>query len=121
MEERIYNLYAVVEKGIIGSVGIREYVMSGSDGEKEAFLASRADADFQEAEIFPVPDNYLVIDLLDETEDMRGIPYDCYRNLAGTSGEIGVYETALEKYGAPMEPLVHFTIVINSAVVGDQG
>ncbi|MBN2078115.1 MAG: hypothetical protein JW838_04060 [Spirochaetes bacterium] len=119
MKERLYNLYALVERGIIEKVGIREYRMAGSEEEKEAFLASRAGADCSGAKIFPVPDNYITFDLMGGREDVCGIPWECYRGLIGTGEEMGIYEMAFREVGAPMMPFVRMNMVIDGVVAGE--
>lgn len=59
LREIILNLWDVRdESGVIYSVRIKPYVMSGTDEEKLYFLQSRALLDYLVARPFPVPESY---------------------------------------------------------------
>lgn len=55
--EIILNLWYVTNRIVISSLRAKAYVASGSDDEKLRFLRMRANHDFREAQIYPIPEN----------------------------------------------------------------
>lgn len=55
--EIIWNLWYVTNRTIISSLRAKAYVASGSDDEKLQFLRKRANHDFHDAQVHPIPDD----------------------------------------------------------------
>jgi hypothetical protein len=55
--EVILNLWYVTNGFIISSLRSKAYVASGTDGEKLTFLRKRANSDFMNAQVHPVPES----------------------------------------------------------------
>ena len=55
--EVILNLWYVTNRVVISSLRAKAYVASGSDDEKLRFLRMRANLDFGDAQVYPVPEN----------------------------------------------------------------
>ncbi len=55
--EIILNLWYVTNRIFISSLRAKTYVASGNDDEKLRFLRMRANHDFRDAQVYPVPEN----------------------------------------------------------------
>lgn len=55
--EVILNLWYVTDGYVISSLRSKAYIASGTDQEKLSFLQKRANSDFPDAEVHPVPDS----------------------------------------------------------------
>lgn len=55
--EIILNLWYVTNRVIISSLRAKMYVASGSDDEKLRFLRTRANHDFRDAQVHPIPED----------------------------------------------------------------
>ncbi|HOO71717.1 MAG TPA: hypothetical protein PK926_08135 [Spirochaetota bacterium] len=116
MEEIIFNCYAIVENELIREIAINVYCHDGSDEEKKQYLAERAIEDYCRAEIFSVPENFLITDM-ETGETITGIPWIFYRNMLGTAEEIFIFEKAFQAVEAPMDPLCNISVVINGIIL----
>ena len=115
MEERIFNCYAIIEGDVIQEVAVAEYTACGSDDEKESFLRENAENGYKEAEFFPLPENFILTDMLTD-EYLNAIPWIFYRKMLGTSEEIMIFEKAFLALEAPLEPIINISVVINDRV-----
>ena len=116
MEEIILKCYAIVENEIIREIAINVYYNDGSDEEKTQYLAERAIEDYCKAEIFTVPENFMITDM-ETGEIIPGIPWIFYRNMLGTAEEIFIFEKAFQAVEASMEPLCYISVVINGTII----
>ncbi|MCP4136928.1 MAG: hypothetical protein GY754_38530 [bacterium] len=119
-KEMIFNVYAIVEDNIIREVAIRSHQVEGTDEEKGKYLEKRVEEDWKKAERYKLPESFIYTDFFNvHSEDFNMIPYGVYKNIMGTNYESQVYKNALAAKGAPNNPLVCRSIVINNKILAD--
>jgi hypothetical protein len=119
MEERIYNCYVIVENEMITEIGLVEHLMKGNDDELELFLKDRAGGDFTRAELFSVPEHFIVIDMF-SNEMYTGIPWQIYRGMLGTDEEIMIFEKGFQTLQAPLAPMINISVVFGGTVMASE-
>lgn len=115
MAEKIFNVYLFADgaNDCIHGLGVVAYEESGTDAQKLAVLQSRAHVDYAKAARFPVPDNYQV-QFAGESAPRKGLLLvDRYRKLIPTGGHRYVFEPMFAAIGAPRDPLVCATFVVD--------
>ncbi len=106
MQEKILNLYLVIEKGEITGLRGVSYEMEGTDDEKISFLKSRATEDFQYAYRFDPPRNRF----------NKLMTYNQFYKLEKTGKQFRLFEEIFESFGVPDSPLVCLTPVVDGEI-----
>lgn len=115
MKERIFNLYYLVEAGIIRGRAMVEHETDGTDDEKLNYLQMLCTLDYGRAKRYPVPSGWVYIDA--RGRKSPGMSWDTYQEkLSPIYGDIRWFEDIFQEVGAPSEPLVLITPVVDGAV-----
>lgn len=113
--EQIFNLYYVIEQGVIRQRALMKYERRGTDQQKMAFLQSVCRADAPRAKRFPVPSGWVYIDT--EGRKSAGITWDTYQQtVVPRYGDIRWFEDIFQAEQAPQQPLVLITCIVDGEV-----
>lgn len=107
MKEIILNIYLVINDGIISEIRARNYEISGNDNEKILYLKSRAEIDFESAEIFEAP--------FDKSGNK--ISYRKFHKLEKQGLQFRLFESIFDYFNAPENPLVCVTPVLDGKIL----
>ncbi|MDF1611041.1 MAG: hypothetical protein AB1695_02695 [Stygiobacter sp.] len=106
MPETILNIYLVIEKGKIISFRAKDYQIEGDDNSKIKFLKENAKTDFNDALVFPSPQN------------KRGefLTYNKFYKLEKQGMQYQLFEEIFLHFNAPQNPLVCVTPVVDGEI-----
>lgn len=115
VRETIYNLFLFVEDGIITGLGVTSRESGGSDTEKLALLQRNARDDIGTVRRFPIPSRFKVRGVADGKERIVSglLTYERYRKLVEASEHLDVFEELFKAIGAPPDPLLCITPVVD--------
>lgn len=107
LEETILNIYLIIEKNLVIGFRALSYVKEGSDDEKISFLKSKAEEDFEEAEVFPAP------------SDKAGnyMTYNRFAKLEKQGMHYRLFENIFESFDIPENPLICVTPVTDGEIL----
>lgn len=107
MNELIFNIYLVIEKGTIKFFRVQVYEREGTDEEKISFLKSRVHEDFESSYRFRPPKDRFG----------RDMSYNHFAKLAKRNQEFMVFEEIFREFEAPEQPLILVTPYIDGKLV----
>jgi hypothetical protein len=109
LNEKILNIYLVINDGLIEEFRAVRYETTGSDEEKIAFLKSRAAEDFPSSYHFEAP----------KDKNLKPMSYNKFYKLEKQGKQFLLFEEIFEKFDMPDSPLVCVTPVVDGKVVGE--
>lgn len=117
MRETVYNLFLFVEDGIITGLGVTSHEVGGSDTEKVALLQRNVRDDLATVRRFPVPSRFKVKGVAGGRERIVSglLTFERYRQLAEANDHLDVFEELFNAIGAPPDPLMCITPVVDGA------
>lgn len=104
--EQIYNLFYYSKNDIITNVGAIAYKQGGSDDDKINFLKSKVESDYKIAQIFDLPDKFLI---QHEEKVIKGIDQVSYFNICSQGFANSIFENIFIYFNASDDPLVVIT------------
>jgi hypothetical protein len=117
MNEKIFNLYSIVQKGFLTHLGIKAYYASGTEKEKQKILIERAERDYVHADIYTVTGSKICVPFSYEEERLaESISYDAYRQMA-VHEIIHIFDIALKDKEASTSPLLHVSLIVDGKFV----
>jgi hypothetical protein len=107
MEERILNIYLVINNGYVEEFRAVCYEEAGSDDEKISLLKSKAAADFESAYKFDAP------------KDKKGVfmSYRKFSKLESRGKQFMLFEEIFSSFEVPQNPLVCVTPVVDGKIL----
>jgi hypothetical protein len=112
MKEKLFNLFLLIEDGIICQIGAVCHEKDGTDEQKTKFLQSQVDSDLPNAKLYPLPKRYIRF-----TEPSAGIAgslsYEGFQQLGAAGKQLEVFEEVFKDLGASQNPLVCITAIVN--------
>lgn len=122
MQETVYNLFLVIEhEGFIRSLGVVGHECGGGDEGKYRLLQGAVEADIPAARTLPVPGRFVtLIERGSEVASIEGaIGFAHYGSLLRDGAHLDLFEELLRAVGAPPDPLVCITPVVDGVPVID--
>lgn len=107
MEERILNIYLVINDGYVEEFRAVCYEEEGTDDRKISFLKSKVVADFESAYKFDAP------------KDKKGIfmPYRKFSKLESRGKQFMLFEEIFTSFEVPQNPLICVTPVVDGKIM----
>ncbi len=115
MSEKIFNLFLFISDTVIVEIGVKTYELGdfqASDDDKQSFLLSRVLTDFSEAQRFPLPSRYKILDI-GTGELVSGISSNVWQSLCESGRHLEVFGEALTLLGSSDAPLFCLTPVVD--------
>lgn len=109
--EAVYNLFLFVEGDTPKGIGVASHVVDGSDSEKISFLQRHVALDFIDAVRYPLPIHEMRVWL--GLGPAAEITFDMFSYLSRTGNALRVFEYLLQDMGAPADPLVCISPIVN--------
>lgn len=110
--EMIFNLYLIVEQGIIRGLAAKAYESSASDGGKMSFLSGRAASEWPSAIRYPLPERFRFYDL-STGQGSNGLSYETYLDMAREGRQLEVFEDIFKALDAPDDPMTCITGIVD--------
>lgn len=117
MLETAYNLFVFAKGDILTGIGVAMHEVDGSDSEKIAFLQGRVASDLPGATRYPLPTQKMRV-WLGLVPD-EAITYDMFSYLGRTGHVMCVFEDLLQSVGAPQNPLMCVTPIVDDKPLVD--
>jgi hypothetical protein len=115
--ERIFNLFLFMDSdGIIYELGGVAHDADGTDEEKLDRLKRWADSDCEASRRYPIPSRYLLVTDLGQPPLPR-LRYETYDRMYKLGRYLEIFEEVFADQGAPREPLVCVTPVIDGVAL----
>lgn len=106
MEEKILNLYIIIENDIITEIKAKSYSISGSEDEKIEFLKSKAEEDYQSAISYQAP----------ISKKDKLMTYKQFNKLEKQGIQFQLFEHIFIEHNLPDIPLICLTPVVNGLI-----
>lgn len=122
MRETVYNLFVLISHdGLVRSLGAVAHEFGGSDEAKLRMLQAAVEEDISAAQVFPVPIRFMtIVERRGEVDSIEGaISFDHYSERLRDGSHFDLFEELLEAIGAPPDPLVCITPVLDGVPVID--
>lgn len=111
--EQIYNLFYFSKNDIITKVGAIAYKQDGSNDDKIDFLKSKVESDYKIAQIFDLPDKFLI---QYEGKVIKGIDQVSYFNICSQGFGNSIFENIFIYFNASDDPLVVITPIQDGSI-----
>lgn len=115
MNERIFNLFPFVVKGLIREIGVTVHERGGNDMSKMKFLQSRVKDDVAKCRRFAVPSHFVVVHG-NGLSEAGVLTHQMLNDLSRANKEAGVFEDLFAAVGASRDPMVCITPVSDGAI-----
>ncbi|MCF8242365.1 MAG: hypothetical protein K9J16_13355 [Melioribacteraceae bacterium] len=110
MNEKILNIYLVINDGIVTAFRAKSYEMDGDDYDKIEFLKSRAVHDFENTFQFEAPTN----------KHGKFMQYKKFARLEQQGMHFQLFEEIFTKFRVPENPLICVTPVVDGEIYSDK-
>jgi len=110
MEEKILNIYLIINDDLVEEFRAMAYVREGGDDNKIKFLKSRARQDFESAYKFDAP-----ID-----EKGKFMPYKRFHKFEKRGMHFQLFEEIFAKLEVPEHPLICVTPVVDGEIYASE-
>lgn len=114
--EPIFNLYFIIEGGVIRGRAAVCHERSGTDEQKLGYLDLRCHVDAANAKRYPVPKGWMFVD--ENGKQSPGLSWESYQTtLSQVYGDVRWFEDIFQAFGAPQNPLMVITCIVDGKVV----
>lgn len=116
-QERVFNLFLFIDKGIISTYGAYFHKISGTEDQKCEYLKAHVQIDLPKARRFRVPKHYSLLDPTNGAKWEGAISADGFYQLAAVHHQLPLFEEAFISMRAPRGPLFCITAVADGIPV----